>query len=99
MSVLEIVQMARPSAKHVYVLLTLSLAVLVFWRPAFALETAQFVVLGMIHVTPLVIPGILLAAWITASGASDQVAAVFHGRTLQTVTGATLSERCCRCAV
>ncbi len=90
MSVSEIIQMAQPRAKHVYVLLVATLVALIFWQPGFALETAQFVVLGMIHVTPLVIPGILLAAWITASGASDQVAAVFHGRTLQTVIGATV---------
>ena len=90
MSVSEIVQMARPGAKHLYVLLAATLVALIFWWPGLALETAQFVVLGMVHVTPLVIPGILLAAWITASGASDQVAAVFHGRTLQTVIGATL---------
>lgn len=90
MSVSEIVRMARPSAGQVYGLLAATLVALVVWRPGFALETAQFVVLGMIHVTPLVIPGILLAAWITASGASDKVAAVFHGRTVQTVTGATV---------
>ena len=90
MSVSEIMQIARPSAKHFYILLAATLIALVFWRPGFALDTARFVVLGMIHVTPLVIPGILLAAWITASGASDQVAAVFHGRTVQTVIGATV---------
>lgn len=90
MSVSEIVRMARPSAGQVYGLLAATLVALVVWRPGFALETAQFVVLGMIHVTPLVIPGILLAAWITASGASDKVAAVFHGRTVQTVIGATV---------
>jgi len=90
MSVSEIVQRARPGAKHVYILLAATLVALILWRPGFALETAQFVVVGMIHVTPLVIPGILLAAWITASGASDQVAAVFHGRTVQTVIGATI---------
>lgn len=90
MSVSEIVKIARPSSKQVYALLAATLIALALWRPGFALDTAQFVVLGMIHVTPLVIPGILLAAWITASGASDQVAAVFHGRTVQTVIGATV---------
>lgn len=90
MSVSEIVQMARPSAKHVYAVLIATIIALALWRPGFALDPAQFVVLGMIHVTPLVIPGVVLAAWITASGASDQVAAVFHGRTAQTVIGATV---------
>lgn len=90
MSVSEIIQTARPTAKHFYVLLAVTLVALVIWQPAFALDTATFVVIGMIHVTPLVIPGIVLAAWITASGASDQVAAVFHGRPLQTVIAATV---------
>lgn len=90
MSVSEIVQMARPGAKFFYVFLAATLIALIIWRSGFALETAQFVVLAMIHVTPLVIPGILLAAWIAASGASDHVAAVFHGRTLPTVIGATV---------
>lgn len=90
MSVSEIIQSARPTAKHAYQILALVLITLIFWKPNFALETVQFVAFGMIDVTPLVIPGILLAAWITASGASDQVAAVFHGRTLQAVIGATV---------
>jgi len=90
MSVSEIVQMARPAAKHAYAVLAATLVALVLWQPGFALDTSSFVVLGMIHVTPLVIPGIVLAAWITASGASDRVATVFHGRTVQTVVGATV---------
>ena len=89
MSVSEFVQMARLGAMQVYALLAATLLGLVIWQPGCALDTARFVVIGMINVTPLVIPGILLAAWITASGASDQVAAVFHGRTVQTIVGAT----------
>jgi len=90
MSVSEIIQMARPGAAPARALLAATLVGLVVWQSEFALETARFVVIGMIHVTPLVVPGILLAAWIIASGASDQVAAVFQGRTVQTVVGATL---------
>jgi len=90
MSVSEIVRSTRPGARHAYLALALVLAVLIVRDPAFAWDTAQFVVLGMIHVTPLVVPGVVLAAWITASGASDHVAAVFHGRTLQTVLAATV---------
>lgn len=90
MSVSEIVERARPGAKHVYVLLAATLGALILWRPGFALETTQFIVLGMIHVAPLVIPGILLAAWMTASGASDCVAAVFYGRTVRPVVVATV---------
>jgi uncharacterized membrane protein YraQ (UPF0718 family) len=90
MSVTEIVQRARPGLPHVYILMASVLIGLVLWNPAFALETALFVGLGMIHVLPLVVPGIVLAAWITASGASQHVASVFHGRPLQTIIGATL---------
>ncbi|MEM7465074.1 MAG: permease [Pseudomonadota bacterium] len=90
MSVPEIVQVVRPSAMRIYLLSAVTLVVLTIWQPGFILDTAQFVFWGMIHVTPLVVPGIILAAWITASGASDQIASVFHGRPLQTVVGATI---------
>lgn len=90
MSVSEITGTTRPRVKHIYTVLAVLLAAIVFWYPAIARDTATFVVLGMIHVTPLVIPGILLAAWIVASGASDQLATVFHGRTLRTVIAATV---------
>lgn len=90
MSVSEIIRMARPGAKHVYTFLAATFAVLIIWRPGFALETGQFVVRDMIHVTPLVVPGILLASWITASGASARVAAVFYGRTWQAVIWASM---------
>ncbi|MEO1505931.1 MAG: permease [Pseudomonadota bacterium] len=90
MSVSEIVQLAQPGARRIYAFLIAALLALILWRPGFALEIAQFVVLGMVHVAPLVIPGVLLAAWITASGAGDHVAAVFHGRPAQTIIAATV---------
>ncbi|MEM6671139.1 MAG: permease [Pseudomonadota bacterium] len=90
MSVSEIVQLAQPGARRIYAFLIAALIALILWRPGFALEIAQFVVLGMVHVAPLVIPGVLLAAWITASGAGDHVAAVFHGRPAQTIVAATV---------
>ncbi|SLN33608.1 permease [Ruegeria meonggei] len=90
MSVMEIVQSSRPRIRHVYGLTGLALAILIIRAPAYALEVAQFVTLGLIHVAPLVVPGILLAAWITASGASRHVAKVFHGRPVYTVIGATV---------
>ena len=79
-----------PGTKHVYAVLAAMLVVLIIWRPGLALQTGQFVVYGMLSVTPLVVPGILLAAWIAASGASGRVAAVFRGRTLQAVVGASM---------
>ena len=90
MSVSQIIHTARFRPAHAILLLVLALILLFVWRPGFVLDTATFVVWGMIHVTPLVIPGILLAAWITASGAGDRVAAVFHGRMVQTVVAATV---------
>lgn len=90
MSLSEAVRSTRPGVRHVYAILAAALAALVVWQPALAWETVAFVFTGMLHVTPLVIPGVALAAWITASGASDRVAAVFHGRTLRIVTAASL---------
>ena len=90
MSVTEIVRFASPRLSHIYATLLLTLFGLVLWQPELALETALFVGLGIAHVAPLVIPGILLAAWITASGAGDRVAAVFQGRTTQTIVAATV---------
>ena len=90
MSVSETIQAARPTARNCYLLFAVSVGALIFWRPALSGETVRFVVIGMIQVTPIVIPGILLAAWITASGASDRIAAVVHGRTVQTVVATTV---------
>ncbi len=91
MSVSDIIRATRPSTGLVYVLLAVTTLVLAAWQPSLALETARFVLFGLIHVTPIVIPGILLAAWIVASGASDRVAGVFQGHTVQSVVAATVT--------
>lgn len=52
--------------------------------------TAEFVMWGLVDVAPLVIPGIILAAWVSASGAGDRIAEVFNGRMLHTVVIASL---------
>lgn len=88
MTVSEIIQATRPAKQRLYALGAAALCGFILWQPTKAWETARFVVAGMVGVTPIVIPGILLAAYITASGASDRVAALFHGRTLQTVAAA-----------
>lgn len=90
MSVAQVLQAVRPTARSLSVVLAAVVAVVVVWRPGMTWETVRFVVLGMVHVMPIVVPGVVLAAWITASGASDRVAAVFRGRTVQTVVAATL---------
>lgn len=90
MSVAEIVRVAKPGVGHIYALFVLTLLGLVFWQPKLALETVFFAVIGIVHVAPLIVPGILLAAWITSSGAGEKVAAVFQGHTVQTIVTATL---------
>lgn len=90
MSISQVLQVVRPSARSLSVIGAAVIAVVAVWRPSLSWEVIRFVVLGMVHVLPIVVPGIVLAAWITASGASDRVAAVFHGRTVQTVIAATL---------
>jgi len=58
--------------------------------PGHAINAAEFVVWGLVVVAPIVIPGILLAAWIIASGADAHIAGAFEGRTLRTVVAASL---------
>lgn len=66
------------------------LGIISFIWPDHVLNTAKFVLWGLVVVAPLVIPGILLAAWIIASGADSHIAAAFDGRTLRTVLAASL---------
>ena len=58
--------------------------------PEHAANAAKFVLWGLIVVAPIVIPGILLAAWIIASGADTHIAGTFDGKTLRTVLAASL---------
>ncbi|WP_298969332.1 permease [uncultured Roseobacter sp.] len=58
--------------------------------PGHAMNAAKFVIWGLVVVAPIVIPGILLAAWIIASGADTHIAGAFEGRTLRTVAAASL---------
>lgn len=92
MSFSHAVQRFRLTGQPVYVTLVMVLLILILIaaKPGLALETVIFAVSGLINVTPIVIPGILLAGWVMASGASDRIAAVFQGRTIQTVTAAAL---------
>lgn len=58
--------------------------------PEHAANATGFVVWGLVAVAPIVIPGIVLAAWIIASGADTHIAGAFEGRTLRTVLAASL---------
>ena len=61
-----------------------------FAWPEHAANATEFVLWGLIVVAPIVIPGIVLAAWIIASGADSHIASVFEGRTIRTVLAASL---------
>ncbi|MDX1400748.1 MAG: permease [Kiloniellales bacterium] len=58
--------------------------------PHLVWATTEFVVLGLVEVAPLVIPGILLAAWVSASGAGDRIAETFNDRMHRSVIIASL---------
>ena len=60
------------------------------WAPDQLLATAIFVGQSLIDVAPLVIPGIVLAAWITASGGGVRVAGLFDGRVATSIVAASL---------
>lgn len=57
--------------------------------PVFFLEGIKFSLLGLVAVSPLVVPGILLTAWIMASGADRIISRAFEGRMTYTVVAAS----------
>lgn len=69
--------------------LAVGLAAALLFAPGEVVATARFVLAGLAEVAPIVAPGIVLAAWITASGASGRVAALFQGRARATVLAAS----------
>lgn len=81
----------RTSKKHLVwgVCVFLLIGIGLTW-PEHAVNAAMFVLWGLVAVAPIVIPGILLAAWIIASGADAHIAGAFEGRTLRTVVVASL---------
>ena len=58
--------------------------------PECVLRTLAFVLQSLVDIAPLVIPGILLAAWVTASGASSHVAQIFEGRRYKAIAAASV---------
>ncbi len=58
--------------------------------PDLVWATTVFVLRGLIEVAPVVVPGIILAAWVSASGAGDRIAHIFYGRALHTIVIASL---------
>lgn len=53
--------------------------------PSSALAAAMFVVANLLAVAPIVLIGLLLSAWVMASGANDHIAAAFTGRPFRMV--------------
>lgn len=64
------------------------LVVATIWPLAF-LDTASFVLMGMISVSPLVIPGMLISAWVNASGASSHIKRAFEGNQFRSILAAS----------
>lgn len=56
--------------------------------PGQAWAMARFVIFGLVSVAPLVVAGIVLAAWIMASGADAHIARVFEGRVAYSIIAA-----------
>lgn len=85
MTLVETFRGTSPWLRLVYLVFIAGLGAAFLFAPQHAVATARFVVSGLINVTPIVIPGIVLAAWIAASGASDRVADIIQGQTTLTV--------------
>ena len=60
----------------------------VLW-PDYVAAMAMFVFQGLVSVAPLVLPGVVLAAWIMASGADSHIARAFEGRVVPAILAAS----------
>ncbi|WP_421981195.1 permease [Roseibium sp.] len=58
--------------------------------PDFVIDGLTFSVMGLVAVSPLVVPGIVLTAWIMASGADRIISRAFEGRMLRAIIAASL---------
>ncbi|MTI44424.1 hypothetical protein JM93_01955 [Roseibium hamelinense] len=68
--------------------LAVGAVVIALW-PTFMFSGLLFSVQGLIDVAPLVIPGILITAWIMSSGADRLIRSAFQGRVLTSVIAAS----------
>jgi uncharacterized membrane protein YraQ (UPF0718 family) len=66
-----------------------ALTIVTIW-PEHIVPAMIFIVWGLLVVAPIVVPGILAAAWIIASGADAHISRAFEGRTTRTVVAASL---------
>lgn len=84
-------QTAKPLVSAKFVLIAVAIlgaGCLLIW-PQPVLEMARFVAGGLLAVAPIVIPGIVLAAWIMASGAGSHIAGLFEGRLVYSILAAS----------
>ena len=65
-----------------------ALPALVLW-PARASATLEFVIAGLFEVAPLVVPGILVSAWVNASGAGGSIRRAFEGSPARAIAAAS----------
>ncbi|CTQ51499.1 putative permease [Roseibium album] len=75
--------------RPVFLGLGLLVAATLFW-PDLLFPAAWFVIWSLVLVAPIVVPGILLAAWIVASGADAHITNAFEGRALKSILAASL---------
>ncbi|WP_428670237.1 permease [Roseibium sp.] len=62
---------------------------LIWFRPEFFRDGILFAGRGLLDVAPLVLPGIVLTAWVMASGADRVIGRAFEGRLLRSVIAAS----------
>ena len=80
---------SRSRSRRSAVLAVLFVTPVLVW-PDFVFDGLRFSLLGLVAVSPLVIPGILLTAWIMASGADRIISRAFEGRILRAIVAASL---------
>ncbi len=65
------------------------LVIAVIWPGQFV-DTLKFVLMGMLQVSPLVIPGIVISAWVNASGAGGRIREAFDGNQARAILMASM---------
>ena len=79
----------RPTRLHLAGVGLLLCAILTWLWPQFAWSGLVFTLGGLVAVAPLVVPGILLTAWIMASGADQIISRAFEGHMARAVLAAS----------
>jgi len=77
--------------RHKWMILgVIACLVWVFQSPQSFIDTLLFVLRGMLEVSYLVVPGIVISAWVNASGAGGRIRRAFVGNQLRAVLAASL---------